>query len=140
MADRSYEEPPIGTLRWLVTISTRTQAPGINYPFGSVFGGVFGDDNDGIVETLTTLATVHADIQAIGGLTFWGAQQTDTPVTHRIRMRWQDFLDQTHVITRTTVRPSDGTSRTEIFRIRRIKELAGRKRFVEIEAELEHAA
>jgi head-tail adaptor len=144
--DRSYEEPAIGTLRWQVNICTRSQAPALNFPFGFVsgllagFGQPFGDAQVGIVETITVVATVHADVQAIGALTFWNTQQTDTPVTHRIRMRWQDYLDNTHVIQRTTARPSDGSSRTETFRIRRIKELAGRKRFVEIEAELENAA
>jgi hypothetical protein len=38
---------------------------------------------------------------------------------------------------RTTKRASDDTFRTELFRVRRHKEVAGRKRFVELECELE---
>ena len=89
----------------------------------------------GIDETIIGV-TVHADVQAVGGLTFWGAEQTDTPITHRIFMRWHDYLDQTKVVVRDTLRP-DSTTRREIFRVRRMKELGGRKRFVMIEAELE---
>jgi head-tail adaptor len=118
------DEVPIGRLRWPITIATRLQAP--------TAGGT------GITETLQTVANVRAEIEAIGALTFFAAEQADRPVTHRIRMRWQDCLDITHVITRSTTRP-DGSTRTETFRIRRIKELGGRKRFVEIEAELERA-
>ena len=114
----------IGSLRWRVAVCSRPQAQ---------------SGTTGIAETLVTIATVWADVQPIGALTFWSAQQTDTPVTHRIRMRWLDYLDNTHVITRASTRP-DGSTRTEVFRVRRIKELGGRKRFVEIEAELETAS
>ena len=34
-------------------------------------------------------------------------------------------------------RPTDGTNRTELYRVRRVKEIAGRKRFIELEVELE---
>lgn len=123
-AQQNPDEVPIGKLRWPVQIATRVQVPTV--------GGT------GITETLTIVANVRADIQAIGALTFFGAQQTDIPVTHKIRMRWQDYLDITHVILRTTTRP-DGTSRTETFRIRRIAEMGGRKRFVSLDVELEKA-
>jgi len=112
---------PIGRLRWRVTIATRAQAPA---PDG------------GIAETYTRLQTVRADVQPIGALTFWGAQQTDTPVTHRIALRWLDGIDNTQAILRDTIR-ADQSVRTEVFRIRRVQELNGRKRFLAIEAELE---
>lgn len=114
---------PLGTLRWPVTIAQRVQTP---------------DSGTSITETILIGQQVHADIQPIGALTFWGSMQVDTPVTHRIRMRYQNYLDNTYVIQRTTAVP-DGGFRTETFRIRRIKEIGGRKRFVEIEAELEKA-
>lgn len=118
-------EIEVGTLRWQVQICTRVQAPA---PGGT-----------GIVETLSVVAIVHADIQPIGALAFWGSTQVDTPVTHRIVIRWQDYLDNTLVIVRQATRPDAGSTRTETFRIRRVKEIGGRKRFVEIEAELERA-
>ena len=117
------DEVAIGSLRWLVTINKRVQAP---------------DSGTGIAETLQLVATVYADIQPVGALTFYGAQQVDTPVTHWIIMRWQPYLDNTNAIQRVTQLPG-GASRTETFRIRRIRELSGRKRFVRIEAELEKA-
>lgn len=126
MAALDDGEIDIGTLRWRVTINERAQTPAAGA-------------GTGITETSTVIATVHADIQSVGALTFWGGQQVDTPVTHRIIMRWTDFLDQQHSIIRQT-RRLDGTYRTETFRIRRIRELSGRKRFVMIEAELEAAS
>lgn len=114
----------IGNLRWPVTLVLRQQA---NDPAGT-----------GIVETQVNPTVYHADIQAVGALTFYAAEQTDRPVTHRIIMRWTDYLDWTHAIQRQTTR-RDNTVRTETFRVRRIKELEGRKRFVVIEAELETA-
>lgn len=138
----------IGRLRWRVTLAERVQTPQIAP--GPTTATLIGT---GITETLagsddleavgvpenTVGITVHADVQAVGGLTFWGAEQTDTPITHRIFMRWHDYLGQTKVVVRDTLRP-DGTTRREIFRVRRIKELGGRKRFVMIEAELENYA
>ncbi len=117
----------IGSLRWRVTLARRAQVP--------------DPDGVGLIEGLQAIETLRADIQPISALTFWaaasgGGDQVDTPVTHRIRMRWVDSLSQDQVILRATLRP-DGSTRTEVFRVRRIKELNGRKRFVEIEAELE---
>ena len=120
-------EVRVGSLRWPVLLARRTQVP---------------DGFTGITEFYEFGETVRADIQSIGALTFWtaaaGLEQTDTPVTHRIRMRWVDYLDQTQVVIRDT-RRMDGSVRHEVFRVRRIKEMNGRKRFVEIEAELERA-
>ncbi len=132
MADKTE----IGRLRWLVTIARRDQAPSI--------------EDAGVTETLVPVATARADIQPIGALTFWSAQQTDTPVTHRITMRWLDYIDNRHVILRQTgpivqqTSPAtdpyrQSSTRTEVFRVRRVKEVAGRKRFIEVEAELESA-
>ena len=120
------EEDPhvdIGRLRWLVVLTKRVQE--------------FEAAGPGVTETATECVRVHADIQAVGALTFWASgEQTDTPITHRIFLRWHDYLEQTETVVRTTFRPN-GTPRTEVFRVRRIKELGGRKRFVLIEAELE---
>jgi head-tail adaptor len=112
----------IGALRWQVTLYRRDQAPG---------------PNGAISENLVPIATVHADIQPTYPSTFYNSAQIDTPVSHLIRTRWLDYVENVHVIMRTTTRPTDGTNRTELYRVRRVKEVAGRKRFAEYEAELE---
>lgn len=111
----------IGSLRWPVTIATRTQAAA---------------DGGGLQETLTELQTVMADIQPTGALTFYSGVQVDTPITHKIRIRWLDWIDTTHVVIRNTTR-LDGSTRQEMFRVRRVKEIDGRKRFAELEVEEE---
>lgn len=119
--------PQIGALRWKVTLCYRKQSAG---PASAI-----SEDFRDCVDT-------HADIQPIGLQTFMLASQTsmmsqtDTPITHLIRLRWEDYVETTYVIFRTSKR-HDNTNRTEIFRVRRCKELAGRKRFCELECELE---
>ena len=114
----------IGALRWLVTLYRRDQSPG---------------PNSGISENLVPIAQVHADVQATYPGTFYNSAAIDTPVSHLIRVRWVDYVETTCVIMRTTTRPTDGTQRTELYRVRRVKELAGRKRFCELECELERS-
>ena len=117
----------IGRLRWRVLLATREQAMQIN-------------DGVGIDELLRDLQPVQADVQPVGALTFWGAagEQTDGPFTHRVFCRWLDSVPNTAVVLRRTFR-RDGTIRTELFRVRRIREVTGRKRFVILETELEKA-
>lgn len=90
-----------------------------------------------IAETLENLISVHADIQPIAPMTFVGAVATDRPITDRIYIRWLDWIDMTHVIVRSTLR-LDRSTRIQVYRIRKIGEVQGRKRFLEILAELEH--
>ena len=111
----------IGKLRWPVIIARRNQVAA---------------STGGMQETLTDIITVRADIQPVGPMTFYGAAQIDTPVTHKVRLRWLDWIDTTHVIIRDSQRP-DGTTRREVFRIRRIMEVDGRKRFLELDVEQE---
>lgn len=112
----------VGRLRWPVTLATRTQTADPSGP--------------GVVEVPTAPVVVWADIQPVGAVTFWNGQETDSPVTHRVFLRWHDYLDNTHAIYRTTKRP-DGSERREVFRVRRVKEIGGRKRFALVECELE---
>lgn len=109
-------------MRWTVVIARRDMDP---------------DSGTGITETFVEIARMRADVQPSGPMTFYGSAQIDTPVTHRITMRWLDGLDTTCVVLRDTRRP-DNTVRREIFRVRRVAEYEGRKRFVLIDAELEH--
>jgi len=112
----------LGKLRWPVTIAERRQAAG---PAG------------GITESLTSLAEVWADIQPVGALTFYSGVQVDTPITHKVRLRWMDWIGTTHVIIRELRRP-DGSVRTEIFRVRRVKEDGEFPlRWIDLEVELE---
>jgi head-tail adaptor len=113
----------IGTLRWLVTLYTREQDPAPDLA---------------LMETLEPIATVHADIQPTYASTFWETTQIETPITHMINIRWQDYPQTIDVVIRSTNRP-DGTQRSELFRVRRTKEVAGRKRFLQMECELERA-
>jgi head-tail adaptor len=121
MADPDPRRVQIGKLRWPVIIAQRDQT--------AVAGG-------GMQEQLTEIITVRADVQPVGPMTFYGSAQVDTPVTHKVTVRWLDWLDATHVIIRDTARP-DRTIRREVFRIRRVMELDGRKRFALMECELE---
>ncbi len=115
----------IAALRWQVSLYRRDQAPSAT--------------NSAISESLVLVGVMHADIQPTYPTTFYNSAQIDIPVTHLIRVRWADYVENTNVIMRTTTRPNDLTLRTELYRVRRIKELAGRKRFVELECELEKA-
>jgi head-tail adaptor len=107
----------IGEMRWPVTLATRAQT--------AQSGGT------GIDEPWIDLMKLRAAIKALHPLTYWSAlaaMQTDTPITHLIRIRWLDVLDNTQAIKRVTILPNDQT-RTEIFRVRRFMEEDGRKRF-----------
>lgn len=114
----------IGGLRWWVTLYRRDQAPA---------------DDLALEEKLVVIARVHADIQPAYSSTFYQSTQVDTPVTHVITIRWQDYPSTIDVVTRVTSRPPDDSLRGELFRVRRTKELAGRKRFLVLECELEHS-
>lgn len=114
----------IGALRWWVTLYRRDQAPA---------------DDLALEETLVRIAAVHADIQPTYPSTFYQSTQVDTPITHMVTIRWQDYPSTIDVVTRVTARNTDGSLRGELFRVRRTKELAGRKRFLQMECELEHS-
>jgi head-tail adaptor len=111
----------IGSLRWLVTLYRRDQAPG---------------PDSAIAESLVRIGDAHADIQPTYASTFYQSTQVDSPITHMINIRWQDYPSTIDVIVRTTLHP---TVRTELFRVRRTKEVAGRKRFLQMECEIEHS-
>ena len=114
----------VGALRWSVDLYRRDQVPNPNGP--------------GIVESYTAIATgVHADVQPAYLSTVINSVAVDTPISHIITARWLDYVENTNVIFRTVARPSDGSFRTELFRVRRVKELAGRHRFSQFECELE---
>lgn len=95
-------------------------------------------DDLALQETLVPLATVYADIQPTYASTFYQSTQVDTPITHMVNIRWQNYLPTIDVVIRSTML-ADGSQRSEIFRVRRSKEVGGRKRFIQLECELEHS-
>ncbi|AOX16925.1 head-tail adaptor protein [Kozakia baliensis] len=122
------ERVRIGRMKWPVLVARREQLPEAN-------PGV------GIAELFPQMMSARADIQPVGAGTYWGSMQVDAGITHRIFMRWFDTIDNECVIFRVT-KSTESTPMTDVliwerFRIRRWKELAGRKRFVCIECELE---
>ena len=121
MANPDPRRVEIGSLRWPVIIGLRTQVPATT---------------GGMTESLTEIIKVRADVQPVGPMTFYGSAQVDTPVTHKVTLRWLDWLSTLHVIIRDTLR-QDGTTRREVFRIRRLMEIDGRKRFCLLEVEEE---
>lgn len=112
----------IASLRWLVQLYRRVQAPA---------GG------GGLSESLELIASIHGDVQPSWASTFNDSKAIDEPISHVICTRWVDYIENTSVVMRSTWRPTDGTCRTELFRVRRVKEVGGRKRFSAIECELE---
>lgn len=123
MPDFNTKECEVGKLRWLVTLAYRTETP---------------DLTTGLTESYTAVDEVHCNIVPINSMTFIGAEQIDSPFTHKIYLRWKDYPQGYDVIIRQTLRPDD-TARYEIFRIRRVMEIGGRKRFICCEAELERS-
>lgn len=116
MADRAIRD-----LRFPVTIALRVQA---------------ASGESSIEETYTDVAKVHAGILPLGPMTFVASEQTDRPVTHKVIIRWLDWIDQRHVILRRTLR-RDNSVREEVFRIVRAAEDEGMKRFLELLCQLE---
>jgi hypothetical protein len=117
----------VGQLRWPVRLVQRQQA-------------AQAAPSTGITETVANPTIRHADIQPLGAMTFYGALNADPdkPVTHRIIMRWTDYIDYTNAIERVTSRPN-GSQRVEVYRVRRMYEIEGRKRFCCFECQLEQA-
>ena len=111
----------IGALRWQVTLYRRDQSAA---------------EDLALQETLVPIAIVRADIQPTYASTFYASTQVDTPITHMINVRWLDYPSTIEVIARTTQYP---TPRTELYRVRRTKEVGGRKRFLQMECEIEHS-
>ncbi|WP_040508313.1 phage head completion protein [Gluconobacter morbifer] len=123
------ESVRIGRLRWPLLLATRQQVAQAL------------DEGTGIIETLGNVQKVRGDVQPVGALSFWaaagGIEQVDgAPITHRIFIRWLDAVTNADAIIRQTKRV-DQSIRMEIFRIRRMREIAGRKRFVILECQLE---
>jgi hypothetical protein len=117
----------IGDLRWPVMLARRRQnfdsAPGV-----------------GIWEDYVLVQRLRAAVEPIKESTFYQVsgitEAIDIGVSHRITFRFIDYIDNTFVVIRDSLRPNS-TTRRELFRVRRVKELNGRKRFTSLDVELE---
>lgn len=116
---------PIGKLRWTVLLYLRQQLPDTN--------------SSGIIETNAEGKRMHAHIEALRPVTFYGALNSNGPdaPTHLVETRWNDQVDTRHAFVRRTYRP-DGTPRDEVFRVRRsLGDIDGRKQRSRYECQLE---
>lgn len=118
--------PPIGALNWRVRLVRRTQTPQ-ETPAVS------------IDETHDDELLIWAQILPLGQVTYYQGVMADPSIapTHRITVRWQEYIDQTNAIVRTRIRPS-GVVIQEIFRVRRFSEVDGDNRFVTFDCQLEN--
>lgn len=121
MAKNKLKPVDIHELRYPVYISRRLQVP---------------NPTTGIIEWLVETVYIHAKIEPLYATTFYSAQETDRPITHMIWIRHLDWLGTTHVVLRDRILRS-GVIQQDTYRIRRIKETAGRQRFMELEVEME---
>jgi head-tail adaptor len=112
----------IGQLRTPVLLARRLNLP--------------DPDSTGILEPTVDGIRVWAKIVPIGPIVFFAGQQVGTPVTHRIFIRWVDWIDTTWVVLVDLRRP-DGTIYRERYRIQHFVEVDGRRRFLRMECELE---
>lgn len=116
-------ESGIGALRWWVYLYRRDQDPAPDLA---------------LTETLVLLDATHADIQPSYESTFIQSTQIDGPITHMITIRWQHYPVNAEVIVCTTKAP-DGTLWGDLYRVRRTKQIGGRKRYLQMSCELEHS-
>lgn len=72
-----------------------------------------------------TGVSVWGKVQPVGGTIYYGAQQTDQAVTHRMTIRAGTTVTPAHVI--------DWAGRR--FRVRRLMELGNTRRYITIEVE-----
>lgn len=115
------QNPMIGQLRHRIWIGERVADP-LN--------------DGGVYESIAQPRRFSAAIEPVGTMVFQNGAQTGEAITHRIKIRWTDFPQMHWVAWRETLRP-DGSTRREIFKIKRVSEINGEKRFLLLEAELE---
>lgn len=119
---RSDPYPAHGDLRIPLVLARRVQLP--------------ADDDAAIVEQDKVVGRVWAKLEQARPLTYYSAQQTETPFTHVITCRYLSGIDTSYVLLRQRRLP-DGRVVTERYRVRRTTDINGRSRFLAIEAELE---
>lgn len=104
------EFPTIGELNQLVKISTRSDFPVLDTDIDSTYSG---------------RRDRWAKIEPVGSAVYFGNMQTEAKVTHRIWIRYERGID-------ANVEVDDGQS---VYRVRRVSDLKGAKRFTVLEVE-----
>jgi len=84
----------------------------------------------GIDATFDAGATVWASVEPVGSAIFWGTQQIDNGVTHRVTVRRTSAINEI-TITGEHVAEHDG----QRFRVKRASDLNGERRFLVLEVE-----
>jgi head-tail adaptor len=110
------KNPIIGRMRWKCSIATRSVKP-------------LNANSQVQTDQYTNIRLVYADIQPVSTFTFFNSKQIDNEITHKFYIRYQDVISMFDVILRNTINP-DGTSVQELFHIKRIAPIDGRKRFM----------
>ncbi|AMW34287.1 phage head closure protein [Haematospirillum jordaniae] len=85
------------------------------------------DQETGLLALYRTEAEIWARVEPVGGAVYLGSQQIGQTITHRITMRWREGITAEHVI----------RHRGRCFRIRRITDLNGWRRFSVLDVEEE---
>lgn len=88
------------------------------------------DSGFGIDQTFDAGATVWASVEPVGSAIFWGTQQIENGVTHRIVVRRTDEINEAS-ITGEHVAEYAGLR----YRVKRASDLNGERRFVVLEVE-----
>jgi SPP1 family predicted phage head-tail adaptor len=88
-----------------------------------------------ILEPIVGGVFVWASIEDLYRQTFYAAEQVDTPVTHRVVIRFLAWLDTTYVILRDHRLP-DSSIQRDVLRIRRLMVIP-RNRFLDMDCEME---
>ncbi len=100
------------------------------------------DDFVSLLSEYTLLSNVYAAIFPMGTQVFFDNVQTlgdDGAPTHRIYIRWLQGLTQYHII-ECDVQLPDGSMTTDRYKILRLTDWKGRRRFTCIDAKLEDRA
>ncbi|VVD76386.1 hypothetical protein PEP31012_00864 [Pandoraea eparura] len=104
------EFPTIGELNQRIKISTRSDYPVLETDIASDYSG---------------RRDRWAKIEPVGSAVYFGNAQTEVKVTHRIWIRYEHGID-------ANVEVDDGQS---VYRVRRVSDLKGAKRFTVLEVE-----
>lgn len=80
------------------------------------------DNSHGTTKTWTTISTVFAEMVAVKGYTTFDTQQINEAVTHKITIRYQPYITSELWLLMNSRR----------FRIRNVRNLSERNRFLEL--------
>ena len=112
----------LGDFRWNITLATRQSVPAEGGGFIDQIGNQRND--------------VPAAIEPIAGTRFFKAHQVFNDATHEVTIRYEDAVEMFDIIIRYSVEP-DGREVQEIFHVKEMIDMDGRKQFLKIQCTLE---